>query len=186
MQRTAKAAADFRRSVYNNHKSALKNQRNTMGTGTTISIIIAVVAIILTIFFYMNDSLDKRVEKAINHPDFIKKVAEYSKLPMLIFNEDGTYQSESADASLLISKIEPFTEKIERGKERFAGFIVYPSQFLNSAPILQAINSKVVFSKAKKINTIDWKYRIPEWNGSEWGGSYDEPPEKLYKIEIIK
>jgi hypothetical protein len=62
-----------------------------MGSGTIISIIVTVFAAVITIFFYMNDSIDKRIEKAINHPDFIKKVAEQTKLPFLIFDEAGTY-----------------------------------------------------------------------------------------------
>lgn len=157
-----------------------------MGPGTTISIIVGVVACILAIFFYMNESLDKRIEKAVNHPDFIKKVAEQTRLPFLIFDERGRFQTDSAGASSIISKIEPFTEKNSQSNERFAGFIVYPSQFLQTPPILQALNNKAVFSKPSRINTKNWKYRIPEWDGTEWGGRYDEPPEKLYKIEIIK
>ena len=157
-----------------------------MGPGTIISIIVAVLGCVLAIFFYMNDSLDKRIAKAINHPEFIENVAEQTKLPFLIFDEEGTFQSETAGASSLIEKIEPFTEKDSNGKERFAGFIVYPKKFFNNPPILQAINNKAVFSIPKKINKFDWKFRIPEWHGAEWGGSYDEPPAKLFKLESIQ
>ena len=66
-----------------------------MGPGTIISIIVAVFGCILFIFFYMNDSLDKRIEKAISHPDFITKVAESTKLPFLIIDENGSFQTDS-------------------------------------------------------------------------------------------
>lgn len=49
-----------------------------MSTGTIVSI----VGCILAVFFYMNDSLDKRIEKTVNHPDFIKKVADETRLPL--------------------------------------------------------------------------------------------------------
>lgn len=157
-----------------------------MGPGTIISIIVAVSGCVLAIFFYMNDSLDKRIEKAINSPEFIGKVAEQTKLPFLIFNEAGTFHSETAGASSLIEKIEPFKEKDSNGNERLAGFIVYPKKFFNSPPILQAINNNTVFSNPQKINKFDWKFRILEWHGSAWGGTYDEPPARLFKLEIIQ
>ncbi|OPY88864.1 MAG: hypothetical protein A4E71_00194 [Smithella sp. PtaU1.Bin162] len=157
-----------------------------MGSGTIVSIIVAVIGCVLAVFFYMNDSLDKRIDKAINHPEFIKKVAEQTKLPFIIFDEAGTFHSETSGASLLIEKIEPFKETDNNKRQRFAGFIVYPKKFFNSPPILQALNSKVVFALPKKINKFDWKFRIPEWEGTEWGGSYDEPPAKLYKLEILQ
>ena len=47
-----------------------------MSSGTLISIVVAVIGCILAIFFYMNDSLDRRIERAVNHPDFLKKVAD--------------------------------------------------------------------------------------------------------------
>jgi hypothetical protein len=157
-----------------------------MGTGTIIGIIFTALGVVVTIFFYMNDSLDRKIEKTINHPEFIEKVAQHTKLPFLIFDEVGTFHSETAGASSFIEKIEPFTEKDSNGNERFAGFIVYPKNFFSSPPILQAINNSSVFSIPKKINKFDWKFRIPEWNGAEWGGSYDEPPARLFKLEIIK
>jgi hypothetical protein len=157
-----------------------------MGSMAIISIIVALLAGVLGVIFYMNDSLDKRIDKAINHPEFIKKVAEQTKLPFIIFDELGTFQSETAGASSLIEKIEPFKEEDSNKKERFAGFIVYPKKLFNSPPLLQAINSKAVFAMPKKINKFDWKFRVPEWTGSEWGGSYDEPPARLYKLEILQ
>ena len=128
----------------------------------------------------------KRFGRSVNHPDFIKKVAENTKLPFLIFDENGTYETESEGASAFIKKIEPFTEKDSRQKDRFAGFIVYPSNFLKEPPILQAINGNTPFLKPKRINTIDWEYRISFWTGISWAGSYDKPPPKLFKLEIIK
>jgi hypothetical protein len=98
-----------------------------------------------------------------------------------------TYHSETAGASTLIKKIEPLLEKDSNGKSRFAGFIVYPIKLFNNPPILQAINNETVFSMPEKINTFDWKFRIPEWSGVKWGGGgYDKPPAKLYKLEIIQ
>ncbi len=157
-----------------------------MSPETIISIVVAVIGCILAIFFYMNNSINKRIEKAINHPDFIKKVAKSTKLPFLIFDENGTFQTESEGASTLIEKIERFTEKDSNQNDRFAGFIVYPTNFLKDPPILQAINSNTPFMKPKRINTIDWQYRIPEWNGAVWGGTFDKPPAKFFKLEIIK
>ena len=154
-----------------------------MGTGTTISIIVTVLGLILAIFFYINDSLDKRIERAVTHPDFIKKVADESRLPFLIFDEKGTFQSESGGATTFIDRIEPFKEQ-----NRFSGFIVYPKNFLKNAPILQAINSDIPFAKPKRVNTIDWQFRIPEFKGTLWAnaGKYDEPPARLFKLEIIR
>ena len=66
-----------------------------MSTGNLISIIVDVAGCILAIFFYMNESLDKRIAKAMTHPDFIKKVADEYRLPFLIFNVNATFQNES-------------------------------------------------------------------------------------------
>jgi hypothetical protein len=154
-----------------------------MSAGTLISIIVAVVGCVLAIFFYMNDSLDKRIDKAVNHPDFLKKVADESRLPFLIFDENGTFQTESGGATAYIDKIEPFKEE-----QRFSGFIIYPKTFLKNAPILHTINNDIFFAKPKRINTIDLKYRIPEFQGTVFAnaGQYDEPPAKLFKPEIIR
>jgi len=154
-----------------------------MSAGTLISIILAMVGCILAVFFYMNDSINQRIEKTVNHPDFIKKLANELKLPLLIFNEDGTFQSETGGATEFIDKIEPFIED-----NRHSGFIVYPKKILGNAPILYAINRNILFTKPKRINTIDWQYRIPKFQGNSWAnsGKYDEPPEKLFRLEIIR
>ncbi|MBU4185664.1 MAG: hypothetical protein KKI12_01995 [Proteobacteria bacterium] len=154
-----------------------------MSTGTIISIIIAVVGCILVVFFYMNDSINKRIEITINDPKFIKKVADDIRLPFLIFDEKGTFHSESGEATAYIEKIEPIFED-----KRLSGFVVYPKGFLKEAPILQAINNDFRFTLPKKINTYDWKYRIPEFQGTVWAdtGKYDEPPAVLFKLEIIR
>lgn len=154
-----------------------------MSSGTLISIIVAVIGCILAIFFYMNDSLDRRIERAVNHPDFLKKVADVSRLPFLIFDENGTFQTKSGGATTFIDRIEPFKEE-----NRFSGFIIYPKNFLKDAPILQAINSDIPFAKPKRVNTIDWQFRIPEFEGTVWAkaGKYDEPPARLFKLEIIR
>jgi hypothetical protein len=83
-----------------------------------------------------------------------------------------------------INKIEPYKEK-----ERAAGFVVYPKQFLKEAPILQALNSSVPFAEPKRVHTIDWQYRIPQWiegTSFENTGKYDEQPAQLFKLEIIR
>ena len=92
-----------------------------MSSGTLISILVAVIGCILAIFFYMNDSLDRRIGRAVNNPDFLKKVADVSRLPFLLFDENGTFQTESGGATTFIDKIEPFKEE-----NRFSGFIIYP------------------------------------------------------------
>lgn len=154
-----------------------------MSTGTLVSIIVGVVACILAVFFYMNDSIDKRIERSINHPDFIRKVADESILPFLIFDEKGTFQTDSGGATTFIDRVAPFKEE-----NRFSGFIVYPKKFLKDAPMLQAINSEIPFAKPKRVNTIDWQYRIPEFKGTMFAnaGEYDEPPAILFKLEIIR
>ena len=55
--------------------------------------------------------LTKESRQTINHPDFLKKVADESKLPFLIFDAKGTFQTESGGATNLIDKIEPVKEK---------------------------------------------------------------------------
>ena len=154
-----------------------------MSTGTTISIIVGVTAIIVGIILHMNDSVNKKIETAVSHPDFVKKVAEEIRLPFLIFDNNGTFQTESGGATAFIEKIEPLFEN-----NRFSGFIVYPKSFLPDPPILLSINNNFQFAPAKRVNTIDWKYRIPEFEGFVWkdSGTYDEKPAVLFKLEIIR
>ena len=162
----------------------MDNQKGKkMSVGTTVSVIVAIASIILAIFFYMNDSLNKRIEEAINHPDFLRKVADEVRLPFLIFDKNGTFQSEWGGATSYTDKIEPFQEE-----KRLSGFIVYPRSFLENPPILQGINNDYLFAAPKRINTKDWKYRIPEFEGVEFvnTGKYDEPPAVLFKLEIIR
>ena len=158
-------------------------RKQDMSAGTIISIFVAVVGCILVVFFYMNDSITKRIEMTINDPKFIKKVADDIRLPFLIFDEKGTFHSESGEATAYVEKIEPLFED-----KRLSGFVVYPKGFLKEAPILQAINNDFRFALPKRINTYDWKYRIPELQGVVWAdsGKYDEPPAVLFKLEIIR
>ena len=154
-----------------------------MRAATIIRIIIGVAGLILAVFFYMNDSINKKIEMTVNDPKFIKKVADDIRLPFLIFDENGTFHSESGEATAYIEKIEPIFED-----RRLSGCIVYPKAFLKEAPILQALNNDLRFTLPKKINTYDWKYRIPEFQGTVWAdsGKYDEPPAVLFKLEIIR
>lgn len=145
---------------------------------------VATAIVVLVVALYgLNSYLDSRIDSKINHPDFLKKVADETRLPFLIFDSKGTFQTESGGATTFIERIEPFKEK-----DRFSGFIVYPKKFLKDAPILQAINSNIPFVKPKRVNTIDWQYRIPEFKGTMWGdaGQYDEQPARLFKLEIIR
>ena len=47
-----------------------------MRAGTIIGIIIGVAGLILAVFFYMNDSINKKIEMTVNDPKFIKRVAD--------------------------------------------------------------------------------------------------------------
>lgn len=154
-----------------------------MSAGTVVGIIVGVVGILVAIFFYMNDSVNKRIDAAINHPEFVRKVAGEIRLPFLIFDKNGTFQAESGGATTYIKKIEPLYED-----KRFSGFTVYPKRFLSESPILQGVNNDYQFASPKRINTIDWMYRIPEFKGSVWAnsGAYDERPAVLFKLEILK
>jgi hypothetical protein len=162
-----------------------KEQRDSelrKGIRLLLSIVGALV-LIFGAYHGFNFYVDNRIERAINHPDFLKKVADEIRIPFLIFDEKGTFHTVSGGATIYIDKIEPFQEK-----KRFSGFIVYPKEFLQNPPILQSINNDFQFTAPKRINTKDWKYRIPEFHGSEWvsPGQYDEPPAKLFKLEIIR
>jgi len=154
-----------------------------MNSWSIAGIFVAVIGVMIAFISQMNNTIDKKIQGEINHPDFIKKVADEIRLPFLIFDEKGTFQTESGGATTFIERVEPLKEK-----GRFSGFNVYPKGFLKDAPLLQAINSEIPFAKPKRINTIDWQYRIPEFKGSVWAnaGEYDEPPAQLFKLEIIR
>ncbi len=148
-----------------------------------ISVLVGIIAFMFAVFIWFNGEINKKIDSRFKNPEFIKRVADEIRLPFLIFNKEGTFQSEFGGATTYIKKIEPIFEN-----NRFSGFVVYPKEFLKEPPILQGINNNYPFTLAKRINTKDWKYRIPEFEGQQWinTGKHDEPPAVLFKLEIIR
>lgn len=149
-----------------------------MSAGTIISIMIGVVGCILAVFFYMNDSINKRIERTINDPKFIKKVADDIRLPFLIFDENERYLIDNG-ASKIIEKIKVVKENGKAIKK----IVVSPNRLLPIAPILMSFDGEPEFEEPQKGEKFDWVYTVIERDS--WGYASGKPPVKRFRLEII-
>ena len=148
---------------------------------TIIGVIIAALGVILAIVTGITKDIDKKMERQINNPAFIKKVAEQVRLPFIIFDENERFLHDSGGTKYVESiKITRKENKVEDIDE----IIVVCKEFLDSAPILQSIDGTIQFHDAERADQKSWKFKAFHASALLLESSETKPPER-FKLEFI-
>jgi hypothetical protein len=137
--------------------------------------------------------IDWRVNRLVNDPDFVAKVARRSR-PAIVFDADRRLLSDSGAYRFLegVPEVElnVIDETVKSGLEipyTFTRIIVRPKVPLASPPIVEALDSGDVSVKARQIAGIDWEIRIEgrAINITADGGPVVSLAPYRFRLEII-
>lgn len=152
-----------------------------MNPYAVFSLIIGVLAILVTIIIQVNSSVDRKIEARLRDPTFIRKVAAEVRLPFLIFDEDRRYLADTG-ASELVQNI-----RITKDGRDIKAITITPKKFLPVPPILESYDRDIGFEEAKQGQGFEWIYTtiLPE---TTWAKTYPsgKAPRKRFKLEIIE
>jgi hypothetical protein len=148
-------------------------------SGTILGITGAMVGAIYTI--------DKRikvvVDNIINNSEYLNKIAEKARRPIVIFNQNSSVLLDNGAMSF-INKIEVITE-IERGKDEPKEIIISPNRHLNVAPILESLDANYVITEQRG-KKFDWVYDLGEVTESEFAPTAKQRDKiKRFRLEIV-
>ncbi len=149
---------------------------------TIAGVAVAVIGTIWAIVSGMSNSIEKQIQKQMNDPDFIKKVAEKVRLPFIIFDEDATYLNNSGG--------EEYIESIQVTKKDNGDIdeiVIICKKFLESAPIIQSIDEQIQFHQPERTKQTSWKVTAFQDGQNITIGRIEKGPRPLnrFKIEII-
>jgi len=158
-----------------------------MSTGTAIGLVISFIALIISMFLYSNDQVDKKIKKAIGNPSVLAQLAKQIQLPFIIIDEEGVYRYELNTQSL----IEDI--KIDRNEENeIKSITIIPKEMLDAPPIVEAINFGMAFAEPQQVKPFSWIFYPAEENSLPFQCKPDQEPDptkklvKQFKITLIK
>lgn len=128
--------------------------RNRMNTWIIVVGLFSILGVIVTVLLIFNNSIDSKIEKRLNNPEFIKKVASEIQLPFLIFDENNRILFDN-EASVLINSID-----VKKEKDGVISIFISPKKFIQIPPIIENINSNLDFYEPERINLIDLIYKV--------------------------
>lgn len=137
----------------------------------------SIIGVLITIVLLLSSSINSRIEKKVNDPNFIKKIASEIRLPFLIFDEEKRYLYD--DGALDIIKN---IEIVREGRD-IKQIIITPKRFLAVAPIMESLDPEVQFEDPERGKGLDWIYKT---NLPETAFGRTKPPKKRFKLQIIR
>ncbi len=140
-----------------------------------------IVGVVLGIglFLYSLDSRIKSVvEEKINNLNFVNKIAEKTKRPIVIFDQHRSVHVDSG-AMKFIDDIKVVME----GKEP-KRIIISPNRHLNVEPILESLDANYVI-EAKRGTKFDWIYELSPIISITTESSAKPKEIKRFRLEII-
>jgi len=159
----------------------LKIEVPTMNPYAVFSLIIGVLAILMTVIIQVNSSVDKKIEEKLQDANFIRKVAVEVRLPFLIFDEDRRYLADTG-ASEWIQTI-----KITKDGRSIKEIIITPKRFLPVPPVIESYDTDIEFEEPQQGEEFTWIYKtiLPEMT---WARTYPSgmPPRKRFKLQVIE
>jgi hypothetical protein len=158
-----------------------------MGTGTAISLVIGLLALIAMVAFYTNDQVDKKIQKAVNDPIFLSLLAKEVQLPFIIVDEKGVYRYEH-NALDLIEEIDVALDDDDEVKS----IEIIPKQMLAAPPIVEPINFGMEFAEPESVKPFSWVFYPAEGEGVNLRARADKKPDpakkliRQFKVTLIK
>ena len=130
---------------------------NEKGKLKAIDIIKAMVglALTLTALYGVYGYIDWRIEKKINDPEFIRKIASNVR-PSVVFNSNESIEIDLG-AMQFIEKIDVIPSKDPRFPERI---VVSPKGYLAHAPFLTTLDETEFAIMVERGKKFDWVYHL--------------------------
>ncbi len=140
---------------------------------------VAIIVSILITFLATSFSIDNRIEKYVNNPQFVKKLALETRLPFMIFDEKGIIHFDGG-AFTYIDTIKVNTNK----KHELVSIDIFPREFFNTPPILECLGFEIQFYDPVRIAPNGWRYSEPE-NAVDFLTSSGTQLATKFKITLI-
>ena len=150
-----------------------------MNAWTIIVGLFSIIGVMIAILLQFNSSINTKIEEKINDPNFVKKVASEIQLPFLIFDENERIIYDN-NAYNLINSI-----KVEKQKEEIVSITIYSKAFMQIPPIIENMNFHLDFDEPKRVNQIDWRFKVNKETAYIVAESHKEPIKK-FKLTFIK
>jgi hypothetical protein len=152
-----------------------------MGATTKkVAVWVPIIAAVIGIYVFLSNSINSRIEEKINDPNFVKKVASEIRLPFLIIDE-SEHIIHDDNAFNLLNSI-----KVEKEKKEVVSITISPKAFMQIPPIIENMNSNLVFNEPERVNQIDWRFKVNKEAGGFIVTESHKEPIKKFKLTFIK
>lgn len=132
---------------------------------------------LLVALYALNSYIESIVERKINDINFVNKIAEKIRRPVVIFDQRGSIIVDN-DAMRFIDNIEVILENKEPKQ-----IIISPNRHFNIAPILESLDDDYII-EAKRGKKFDWIYELGV-SSYYTDGSAKQLELKRFRLEII-
>jgi hypothetical protein len=153
-----------------------------MNQWAIFGVIVAIAIFLASIFYAGISSLDKKIGQAvddkINSPDFINKVAEKAKRPIVMFDQHGSVLLDGGGMVF----INDIRVKLDRNDP--VEITISPNKHLNVAPILESLDAEYVI-RERRGNKFDWVYELGAVQALVLESSAKAKEKLRFRLEII-
>jgi len=131
-------------------------------------------------FYALNYYIENIVVRKLNDPDFVNKISEKFKRPIVIFDHNSSILIDNG-AMKFIDNIKVVLNDQNKQPEKI---IVSPNRHLNIAPLLESLDDDFVI-ESKRGNKFDWVYELSSIDHMVLESSAEPKELKRFRLEII-
>ena len=147
-------------------------------TWSNLLTLIGVILGIALALYAFEARIEKVVDNKINSPDFINKVAEKAKRPMVIFDQHGSVLLDGGGMAF-INDI-----RVKLDKKDPVEITISPNKHLNVASILESLDAEYVI-KERRGTKFDWIYDLGAVQALVLESSAKAKEKLRFRLEII-
>ncbi len=142
--------------------------------------IVAAIITLLIGLYALNYYIENIVVRKINDPEFVNKISEKVKRPIVIFDQNSSILVDNG-AMKFIDNIKVVLNNQNKQPEKI---IVSPSRHLNTAPVLESLDNDFVI-ESKRGDKFDWIYELSSIDHMVLESSAEPKELKRFRLEII-
>ena len=128
--------------------------------------------------YALNGHIGNIVDQKINNPEFVNKISEKARRPIVIFNQNESILVDNG-AMKYIDKI-----KVISNKEDTEKIIVSPKSHLKVAPLLESLDADYVIN-VERGKKFEWIYTLGSIGRLLLESSAESTKEQRFRLEIV-